>query len=101
MEGLSLYAFPLIPLLVNKSQEGSGRGGNYLQPQLANVPVPTPPDGMQHPSPAPTQGGSPVATSAQQALKGMLRNTKLKTLRWTVWMMSSMPFRTRVFQKWF
>ena len=63
--GLSLSAFPSIPLLEDKDHGGSGRGSNSLHCQLAEqVQVLTPPDGMQDSSPAPIQDGSTVAMSA-------------------------------------
>ena len=70
--GLSLYVFPLILLLEDKARGGSGRGDKCLCSLFAaEVLVPTSPDDMQDPSSAPTQDGSPVATSVRHAsLKG-------------------------------
>ena len=49
-------------------QEESGRGGHYHLPQLAGeiLVSPTPPDGIQDPTPAPMQDGSPVTIPVQQ-----------------------------------
>ena len=79
----------------DQGQGGPSRGGHHHCPLLAEeILVPPSPDGVQDPSPAAMQMGSPVTTPID---KGILYHTDLETLQLTAWKLNGVPSRTKAF----